>query len=88
MDFWAYAFVATVFVGTVLQFLNYLEQKAARKERDKLLDRIMAKNYEQYEYYEKKYEKDLDEVEKLREEEHTERKEITVLSYIRGQSGD
>lgn len=72
MDFWAYAFVATVSVGTILQFLNYFELKAARKERDKLLDRIMAKNYEQYEYYQKKYERDLEEVERIREEEHKE----------------
>lgn len=76
MNFWAYAFVVIVSIGTVLQFLNYFELKAARKERDKLLNRIMSKNYEQYEYYEKKYDKDLDEVEKLREEDHADRKEF------------
>jgi hypothetical protein len=39
-----------------------------RHERIKLLNRVMAKNYQEFEYYDKKYEGDLKEVEALRDE--------------------
>lgn len=44
-----------------------------RLERNKLLNRLMAKNYQEFEYYDKKYEKDLKEVESLRDESRRDR---------------
>lgn len=40
---------------------------------NKLLNRIMAKNYEEFQYYDKKYETDLKEVKALRDEAREER---------------
>ena len=42
-------------------------------ERKKLLNRVMAKDYEQYQYYEKKYGADIKEVKKVRDEARQER---------------
>jgi hypothetical protein len=39
-----------------------------RKERKDLLNRVMSKNYQEYEYYAKKYPEDVKEVTQLREE--------------------
>jgi hypothetical protein len=39
-----------------------------RKERKELLDRIMSKNYQEYEYYKEKYPVDVEEVVKVRDE--------------------
>ena len=40
-----------------------------QKRTDKLLDRLMAGNFKEYNYYQTKYSKDVKEVEKIREDE-------------------
>jgi hypothetical protein len=44
-----------------------------RKERDRTLNRLMAKNFQEFNYFDKKYDTDLKEVELLRDEERQER---------------
>jgi dipeptidase len=51
-----------------------LQEAAFWFERRKLLNRIMATDYEQFEYYDKKFSKDIKEVEKIRDEAREERK--------------
>jgi hypothetical protein len=46
-----------------------------RRERGKLLNRIMAKDLPQFEYYENKFKKDVAEVERVRDEAREERTE-------------
>jgi hypothetical protein len=46
-----------------------------RRERAKLLNRVMARDYAQFQYYETKFKKDVAEVEAVREESREERKE-------------
>ena len=47
-----------------------------RKERDRLMNRIMSKNYTEFEYYDKKFPEDVKEVVELREEARKERSEL------------
>ena len=44
-----------------------------RKERDRTLNRLMAKDFPEFNYYDKKYQTDLKEVELLRDDERKER---------------
>ena len=44
-------------------------------ERKTLLDRIMAKDYAQYEYYQKMFKEEVDELTKLRDDTRTEKKQ-------------
>ncbi len=44
-----------------------------RDEKKKLLNRLMAKNFDQFEYYENKYAEDVKEVAALRDESRKER---------------
>jgi hypothetical protein len=44
------------------------------RERNKLLNRLMAKDYAQYRYYEDKWKGDLKEVERIRDESRAEAK--------------
>lgn len=50
-----------------------------RKERKDLLNRVMSKNYQEYQYYETKYPADVEEVVKLRDEARDSR-ETTPLT--------
>lgn len=61
-----YIFYALLAWLIVSDFLN-------RHERTKLLNRLMARNYQEYEYYDKKYKGDLKEVEALRDESRDDR---------------
>jgi len=45
-----------------------------RKERRELLNRVMSKNYQEFEYYDKKYPTDIKEMEELRDEARDARK--------------
>lgn len=45
------------------------------RERDKLLNRIMAKSYSEYRYYEDKWKGDLKEIDKVREDTREEFKQ-------------
>jgi len=57
-----------LYIGAIvfLCWLFYLERKS-------LLNRIMARNLQEYEYHDKMYEKDIKEAEKLRNEAREER---------------
>jgi len=55
----------------VIAFMSYLFYKAwklSKAERKDLLDRVMAKDYEQYEYFQSMFKKDIEEMEKIRDD--------------------
>jgi hypothetical protein len=57
-------------------FILYVVSEAFhRVERTKLLNRLMARDLPQFQYYETKFKKDVAEVEAVREEAREERKE-------------
>lgn len=66
MDGYSIGFIAIFCWYVVSDIFN-------RLERNKLLNRLMARNYQEYEYYDKKYKKDLKEVESLRDESRRDR---------------
>ena len=53
----------------VMTFLYLLERFWARRDMEKMLNRIMARGFEEYQYYDKKYQTDLSELKKIRNEE-------------------
>jgi len=53
----------------VMTALYLLERFWARKDMEKMLNRIMARGFEEYQYYDKKYQTDLSELKKIRSEE-------------------
>jgi len=53
----------------VMTVLYLLERFWARKDMEKMLNRIMARGFEEYQYYDKKYQTDLSELKKIRNEE-------------------
>ena len=53
----------------VMTVLYLLERFWARKDMEKMLNRIMARGFEEYQYYDKKYQTDLGELKKIRNEE-------------------
>ena len=63
-----YILIAVIVLFTISEVFN-------RRERAKLLNRIMAKNLPEFQYYETKFKKDVAEVEKVRDEAREERKE-------------
>jgi len=63
-----YILVAVIVLFTISEVFN-------RRERAKLLNRLMARDYAQFQYYETKFKKDVAEVEKVRDEAREERKE-------------
>lgn len=55
----------------VIGFMAYLFYKAWQlsvKERKELLDRIMSKNYEQFEYYQNMFKEEVEELKKVRDD--------------------
>jgi hypothetical protein len=60
------------FAGIILAF-HWFRTRQWDKERNQLLNRIMARNYEEFKYYEEKYPKDIGELQKIRQEERKER---------------
>ena len=67
----------------VLAGFYLLERFWHRKDITKLLNRVMARNYEEYEYYDKKYPRDLKELDNIREQENKIRE--TNLEELRGE---
>jgi len=67
-------------VDVVFRFLHY-------KEREKLLNRLMAKDYREYQYYEREHERDLEEKglinQEARQEREDFRREQTLEEEIR-----
>ncbi len=58
-----------LFIAFCAVFLYHVySEEKNRRERKDLLNRIMSKNYQEYEYYDKKYPADVKEVEAIREE--------------------
>lgn len=56
-------------VDVIFRFLHY-------KERRELLNRLMAKDFKEYQYYEKEHEKDIEEKEAINEEARHEREDF------------
>ena len=53
----------------VIAFMSWLFYKAwklSKEERKELLDRIMSKNYEQFEYYQNMFQEEVEELKKMR----------------------
>lgn len=61
-------------VSLVAMGLLVLQSYLFYRERSKLLDRIMAKTYDQFEYYDKIVPEEVDEVKRLRDEARVTRK--------------
>lgn len=62
--------IALIFiVDVVFRFLHY-------KEREKLLNRLMAKDYKEYQYFEREHEKDVEEKEAINVEARKEREDF------------
>ena len=74
-----------VFSAVVLWFI--VKDAINHRRTDKLLNRIMAKNYEEYNYYEEKYPGDLKELDRIRDESRVERKEFTEKDVFQEDSG-
>jgi hypothetical protein len=53
-----------------------------RRERGRLLDRIMARNFAEFEYYDKKFVPDVKEVKALRQEAKDEREKLKAVDFI------
>ena len=64
------------YIVIALIALFIISEAFNRLERTKLVNRIMAKDYAQFQYYETKFKKDVAEVEATREEAREERKEV------------
>jgi len=62
MDYLAIGFI-------VMTGLYLFERLCGRKDTNRFLDRIMARGFEEYQYYDKKYQTDLGELKKIRKEE-------------------
>jgi UTP:GlnB (protein PII) uridylyltransferase len=63
MDRYSFLIVLAVIILTVVN------DGIWRRWTEKLLNRLMAGNYKEYQYYEQKYAKDVKEVEKIRQDE-------------------
>jgi len=64
------------YIVIALIVLYVVSEAFNRVERTKLLNRLMAKDYKEFKYYENKWKGDLKEIEKVREENREERKEV------------
>jgi hypothetical protein len=63
------------YVVISLLVLYVVSEVFHRRERSQLLNRLMARDLPQFQYYETKFKKDVAEVEAVREEARDERKE-------------
>ena len=63
-----YILIAVIALYVISEVFN-------RRERGKLLNRLMARDYAQFNYYETKFKKDVKEVEAVRDETREDRKE-------------
>jgi hypothetical protein len=62
--------------GFLLIFIWHIVRELQhRADMTRMLNRIMSKNYSEFEYYDKKWKADLSEVEKMRTEERGSREE-------------
>jgi len=65
----------TEYILIAVLILYVVSEAFHRQERSKLLNRLTAKDYAQYKYYEDKWKGDLKEVEQVRDEARDDRKE-------------
>jgi len=65
----------TEYIVIALIVLYAASEVFHRRERGQLLNRLMARDLPQFQYYETKFKKDVAEVEAVREETREERKE-------------
>lgn len=72
-------FVAIIAVEVIFRFLY---RRDYRQDMKQLLNRIMAKDYKEYNYYEKKFDKDVEEEENIRDEAREERENLRKSQAI------
>jgi len=65
----------TEYILIAVLVLYVVNEVFHRRERGQLLNRLMARDLPQFQYYETKFKKDVAEVEAVREEAREERKE-------------
>ena len=65
----------TEYILIAVLVLYVISEVFHRKERGELLNRLMARDLPQFQYYQTKFKKDVAEVEAVREEAREERKE-------------
>jgi len=65
----------TEYIVIAVIALYVISEVFNRRERGKLLNRLMARDFAQFNYYETKFKNDVKEVEAVREETREERKE-------------
>jgi len=83
MEFLSYGMpIVALVVGYLVSELSHRRTEAT------LLNRIMAKNYQEFEYYEKKYDKDLKELDHLRDESRDERKNEAMEEPVFSEMGN
>lgn len=70
-----YGILALIIAGGAIVW-NAVSSILHTKERKTLLNRVMARNYEEFKYYEEKYPEDIKEVKKIRAETREEREEL------------
>lgn len=69
-----YGILALIIAGGAMAW-NAISSVLHAKERKTLLNRVMARNYEEFKYYEEKYPEDIKEVKKMRADDREEREE-------------
>jgi hypothetical protein len=62
----------------VILIYHFICEYFNRRERGRLLDRLMARNFAEFEYYDKKFMPDIEEVKTLRKEAKEVRESIKV----------
>lgn len=70
-----YEFLLIVIILAMMIGFYLLE----RRERRELMNRLMAKDFKEYKYYDKKFDKDIKEEEKIHDEARTERVEASKV---------
>lgn len=70
MNLFNFAFILkdAMYLGVIafMSWLFYKAWKLSKEERKELLDRIMSKNYEQFEYYQNMFQEEVEELKKMR----------------------
>ena len=68
-----YVFLLCVVTFMLLAIFLFLTRRDHRKDITQLLNRLMARDYKEYQYYERKFDKDIKEEESIRDEARKER---------------
>jgi biopolymer transport protein ExbB/TolQ len=78
----------TAYILVSILVLYVVSEMFHRAERTKLLNRLMAKDYKEFRYYQEKWPGDLKEIEKVRDETREELKEELKTAKKDGEEED